>query len=61
MNRRRFNMKVEILTMVRIPNTSVYIKKGEILEVYDVKGSYYLCSYKDLNVAIYKENLKEIK
>lgn len=54
-------MKVEVLAMLRLPNSNEYISKGEILEVIDIMGAYYLCSYKGFNVAIYKGNLKEIK
>lgn len=60
-------MKVKLNTQVRIPNSEIYIPKGEIMQVEDVVGKYYICEYFSTKlqatfyVTIYKENCEVIR
>lgn len=54
-------MFVKVKCKVKIPFSNLVLEKGEILEVDDVRGNYYICYINDKGFAISKQDCEPIE
>lgn len=54
-------MRVKLTVNVRMPNSNIYVNKGEILDVVEIRGVYYICEYKGYVIIVLKDNLEVVE
>lgn len=59
-------MRVKLTVNVRMPNYNIYVNKGEILDVLEIRGEYYICEYKICEykgyvIMVFKDKLEVVE